>query len=119
MSDENQESCNPEACAGCTGCSGNSIDKISIRVEWRHNGVTPEKPDEILSIINELSSDLLVSGVELIYINNNFDKSIPENSSEFRINQKSLASLVNLPFTGPITAELLRKGIFQALLCNI
>lgn len=119
MSDKIPESCTPEACAGCTGCQANSIEKISIRVEWRHKGVTTENPEEIESIVRDLSAELIVSGVELIFINNFFEKDIPDNFSEFFINKKPLSSLVSLPESGGVTVELLRKGIFQALLCNL
>lgn len=118
MSEEMPEGCTPDACAGCSGCIGNSMEKIVIRVEWRHKGLTPEKPDEVESIINALSSELIVSGVELIYINNSFDKNIKDDSSEFMINHNPLSSLVTLSSSEPVTGDLLRKGIFQVLLCN-
>lgn len=94
------------------------IEKISLKVEWRHKGTTAEDEGDIAEMMNELSADMMVSGVELTYINNTFSPDIPDNSSEFRVNGHSLISLVP-GVTSPVTREVLRKGIFQALLQNL
>lgn len=109
--------CTPDKCDCCTGCGG-SIEKISLRVEWKHKGENINAKDIEESMYN-LSSELAVSGVEVIYINNNFSPDIQENSSEFYINTIPLADLTQIPSDGQVTKEHLRKGIFQALLQNI
>ena len=119
MSDEMLSGCTPDKCGGCTGCGGESIEKITIRVEWQHKGAVPESPEEIESAMNDLAAELIVSGVELIYINNTFGKDIPDNSSSFLINGHPLEKLVkNMP-SGPVSKDIIRKGIFQALLSNL
>jgi len=119
MSEEMVTGCTPDKCSGCTGCGGEDIEKITIRVEWQHNGNVQETPEEIESAINDLAAELMVSGVELIYINNTFGKDIPENSSSFLVNGHPLDKLVkNMP-SGPISKDSIRKGIFQALLSNL
>ncbi|MGV8110398.1 hypothetical protein [Methanospirillum sp.] len=118
MTDTFGSGCTPDKCGGCPGCGGDAIEKISLRVEWKHKGETPEDPDVITTVINDLASELIVSGVELTYINNTFGADIPENSSAFLINGHPLAEIVKLE-PGEVTKELLRKGIFQALLQNL
>lgn len=116
---ENSENtgCTPDKCTSCTGCGG-SIEKISLKVEWKHKG---ERDDikEIEESIFKLASEMAVSGVELIYINNTYGPEIIEGSSQFFINNKPLAELTPVPQDGQVSQELLRKGIFQALLQNI
>ena len=111
--------CTPDKCQGCTGCGGEAIEKITIRVEWKHKGITPEDPDEVNRMMDELAGELIVSSVELIYINNTFGADIGENSSDFFINSHPLSDLVSLPSDGPVHLDLLRKGIFQVLLRNL
>lgn len=110
--------CTPDKCDSCTGCGGD-IEKITLRVEWKHNGSPEHLIREIDESIHTLASDLAVSGVELIFINNTFSPDIEKNSSCFLINAIPLASLTPLPADGLVTREVLRKGIFQALLQNI
>lgn len=119
MSDNRTDGCTPEACAGCTGCGG-EIEKITLRVEWQHNGSSAEMIREISDMMDTFAHEFAVSGVELIFINNTFSKDIPVNSSEFLINGRKLKDLIpDTDIPSPITKELLRKGIFQALLQNI
>ena len=118
MTDSYSSGCTPDKCGSCSGCGGEAIEKITLRVEWKHKGTSPEDPAVISTVMNDLSSELMVSGVELIYINNTFGSDIEDNTSAFFINGHPLSELVNLP-TGPVSKELLRKGIFQALLSNI
>ena len=68
----NNSNCSPDKCGGCPGCGGEAIEKITIKVEWKHKGQTPEDADGINEIMTELSGELMVSGVELVYINNSF-----------------------------------------------
>jgi hypothetical protein len=110
--------CTPDKCDSCTGC-GVSIEKITLKVEWRHKDTPEEKVKEIEEIIHTLSSDLAVSGVELIFFNNTISTEIEPGSSEFLINAKPLGSLTPVSLEIPVTREVLRKGIFQALLQNI
>ena len=119
MNYEMSSGCTPDKCDGCSGCGGQTIEKITIRVEWKHKGRTPENATEIGEIINALSGELLVSGVELIYINNTFETDIQDDSSAFFINGHSLSGLVDLSSSEPVNQEQLRKGIFQALLRNL
>jgi len=118
MENLDQTGCTPDKCDSCTGCGG-SIEKISLRVEWRHKGSPKEQTGEIEESIHALSSDLAVSGVELIFINNTFSPDITEGTSEFLINGYPLKSLTPLSADGEVTKETLRKGIFQALLQNV
>jgi len=118
MTEINGSGCTPDKCQGCTGCGGEAIEKITLRVEWKHKGVTPEDPEAISTILHDLSAELMVSGVELIYINNTYEENIKENSSTFFINGHPLSDIVDLP-EGPVSKELIRKGIFQALLRNL
>lgn len=118
MTEINGSGCTPDKCGNCPGCGGDVIEKIVLRVEWKHKGATPEDPEVISKVIHDLSAELMVSGVELIYINNSYEAAIPENSSAFFINGHPLADIVELP-EGPVAKELLRKGIFQALLRNL
>lgn len=118
MTDAYSSGCTPDKCGNCTGCGGDAIEKITLKVEWKHKGVVSEDPEVISTVINDLSSELMVSGVEMVYINNTFGSDIEENTSAFYINGHPLSELVTLP-QGPVSKELLRKGIFQALLCNI
>jgi hypothetical protein len=117
---ENQEKigCSPDTCGSCTGC-GEGIEKISLRVEWRHKGGMEDQTDEIEESIHALAGDLAVSGVELTFINNNFSPDIIEGTSVFLINGYPLESLTKISSEGTVTREMLRKGIFQALLQNI
>lgn len=115
----NNSNCSPDKCGGCPGCGGEAIEKITIKVEWKHKGQTPEDADGINEIMTELSGELMVSGVELVYINNSFGEDIPNNTSAFFINSHALSGLVEIPTSGPISQEQLRKGIFQALLKNL
>jgi hypothetical protein len=110
--------CTPDKCESCTGCGG-SIEKITLKVEWRHKDTPEEKVKEIEECIHTLSSDLAVSGVEMIFFNNSISVDIAPGSSEFFINSKSLGSLTPVSTDMPVTREVLRKGIFQALLQNI
>jgi len=109
--------CTPDNCESCTGCCG-SIEKISLRVEWRHKGDNVNA-EEIEKSIFKIASELAVSGVELIYINNTFGNDIDEGTSQFYINEKPLEDLTPISPDGVISQEILRKGIFQALLQNI
>jgi hypothetical protein len=118
MDYQEQMGCSPNTCESCPGCGG-SIEKISLRVEWRHKGVFEDLVDEVTESINALSRDLVVSGVELTFINNTFSSDIAEGTSEFLINGYSLEKLTPVPPDGAVTKEILRKGIFQALLQNI
>jgi len=118
MTDNVGSGCTPDKCGSCSGCGGEAIEKITLRVEWKHRGESPEDPDAINTIMHDLSSELMVSGVELVYINNTFGKEIEDNSSAFFINGHPLSEIVNLP-SGAVSKELLRKGIFQALLSNL
>ena len=118
MSEFNGSGCTPDKCGGCTGCGGDVIDKFVLRVEWKHKGETPEDPEAISRILHDLSGELMVSGVELIYINNTYEENIENNSSTFFINGHPLSGIVDLP-EGLVSKELIRKGIFQALLQNI
>jgi hypothetical protein len=117
---ENQEhiGCSPDSCESCTGCGGN-IEKISLRVEWRHKGGKEDQTGEIEESINTLARDLAVSSVELILINNTFSPDIIEGTSEFLINGYPLESLTEISSDGIVTKDTLRKGIFQALLQNV
>lgn len=110
--------CSPDKCDSCTGCGG-SIEKITLKVEWRHQGSSPEDVQVIEESVNSLSRDLAISGVEVIYINNTFSPDIVPGSSEFFINGHTLSSLTPLPEDGIVTRDILRKGIFQALLQNV
>lgn len=110
--------CTPDNCNSCTGCGG-SVEKISLRVEWRHKDTPKESEQEIIQSIHTLSGDLAVSGVELIFINNTFSPDIPPGSSHFLINGLNLENLTPFSSDQPISKEILRKGIFQALLQNI
>lgn len=110
--------CTPDKCETCTGCGG-GIEKISLKVEWRHKDTSEEYVSEIEESINALSKDLAVSGVELIFFNNTFSPEIISGTSEFFINTKPLETLTPITSDTPVTRELLRKGIFQALLQNI
>ena len=74
---------------------------------------------EIEEIIYALARDLAVSGVELVFFNNTISPEIVSGSSEFFINAKTLASLTPVSDDSPVSREVLRKGIFQALLQNI
>lgn len=105
-------------CSSCSGC-GLGIEKITLRVEWKHKSNPDEMVRDIEESIHALAAELAISGVELIYINNTFSPGIPEGSSSFFINAKPLDSLTPLPDDGAVTREVLRKGIFQALLQNI
>lgn len=118
MSEFNGSGCTPDKCGSCPGCGGDAIEKIMLRVEWKHKGETPEDPEVISRILHDLSGELMVSGVELIYINNTYEENIENNSSTFFINGHPLSEIVALP-EGPVSKELIRKGIFQALLQNI
>lgn len=117
--DSEYNGCSPDKCGSCSGCGGEAIEKITLRVEWKHKGITTENPETINEIMHSLSAELMVSGVELIYINNSFGADIQENSSTFFINGHPLSGLVDLPDSGLISQEILRKGIFQALLRNL
>jgi len=117
MVNHDNTGCTPDKCDSCTGC-GESIEKISLRVEWRHKGETT-KAEEISDSMHALAGELAISGVELIYINNTFSPDIVEGTSEFFINGKPLSALTTVPSDGEIPREILRKGIFQALLQNI
>lgn len=118
MEEKMPAGCTPDQCDGCAGCSGNMIEKISLKVEWRHKGESAENEAEVAEMMNELSADMMVSGVELTYINNTFSPDIPDNSSEFWINGRTLASLVP-EVSSPVSWEIVRKGVFQALLQNL
>lgn len=117
---ENQEhiGCSPDSCDSCTGCGG-QIEKISLKVEWRHKGEKDVKVEEIEESIHALSRDLAVSSVELTFINNTFSPDIIEGTSEFFINGHPLSSLTSISSDGIVTKDILRKGIFQALLQNV
>ncbi len=114
MQDCSGTGCSPDQCESCAGC-GIKVEKIVLKVEWRHKGKTLEDEDTISKMMNELSKEMIVSGVELVYINNTFAKDIPDNSSEFFVNGRPLSSLVE-DLHSPVSVEILRKGIFQALL---
>ena len=118
MEEHEMSGCSQDACESCTGC-GEGIKKISLRVEWRHIGDSEDKTSEITTTIHALSAELAVSGVELTFINNTFSPEITQGTSEFLINRHPLDGLVSLPSDGTVSRELLRKGIFQALLQNI
>ena len=118
MASQEHIGCNPDSCSSCTGCGG-SIEKITLRIEWRHKGTDPAYADDIEESIRVLSSDLAVSGVELIYINNSFSPDIVEGTSEFLINGYPLNALTPVSPDNGVTREVLRKGIFQALLQNV
>jgi len=111
--------CTPDKCGGCTGCGGQAIEKITIKVEWKHKGPARENEDDIMKMMQALSGELMVSGVELVYVNNTFEENIPENSSEFFINGHQLSELVDLTSNEIVSQEQLRKGIFQVLLKNL
>lgn len=117
---ENQEhaGCTPDKCESCTGC-GVGIEKITLRVEWRHKGTPEELSNEIVESIHTLSGDLAVSGVELIFVNNTFSPEITQGTSEFFINNIPLRNLTTVSPDEAVSRETLRKGIFQALLQNI
>jgi hypothetical protein len=110
--------CTPDKCESCTGCGG-SIEKITLKVEWRHKDTPEEIVKEIEDCIHTLSSEFAVSGVEMIFFNNTISTDIAPGLSEFLINSKSLQSLTPVSPDMPVTKEVLRKGIFQALLQNI
>jgi len=110
--------CTPDKCESCTGCGG-SIESITLKVEWRHKDTPEETVKEIEESIYALSRDLAVSGVELVFFNNIISPDIVSGSSEFLINSKPLGSLTPVSPATPVTKEVLRKGIFQALLQNI
>jgi hypothetical protein len=118
MDNSEHTGCTPDKCDSCTGCGG-SIEKISLRVEWKHKGTPADEVAVLEESIHSLSRDLTVSGVELIYINNTFSPDIAEGSSAFFINSHALETLTPLPEDGKVTREVLRKGIFQALLQNV
>jgi hypothetical protein len=118
MEQKEDAGCTPDKCESCTGCGG-SIEKISLKVEWRHKDTPVEKIQEIEESIHTLSKDLSVSGVELIYFNNSLSPEIPSGSSSFFVNGKPLESLTPVTSDTPVSREVLRKGIFQALLQNI
>ena len=118
MDNPEHAGCTPDKCDSCTGCGG-SIEKIALRVEWRHKGTSPEEIADIEESIHTISRDLAVSGVEVIYFNNTFTPDIPEGSSSFFINSLALETLTPIPEDGKVTREVLRKGIFQALLQNV
>ncbi len=118
MSEFTSSGCTPDKCSNCPGCGGEAIEKIAITIEWRHKGKTDEDPEEILRMIQDLAGELIVSGVELTFINNTYQPDIEENSSAFFINGHPLSDIVPLP-KGPIPKELVRKGIFQVLLQNL
>lgn len=117
MTDIYGTGCTPDKCGGCPGCGGEAIEKIILRVEWKHKGETPEDPGVISTILHDLSGELMISGVELVYINNSYEEDIPDNSSAFFINGHPLSEIVDLP-AEPVSKEFIRKGIFQALLQN-
>lgn len=119
MMQDNGSGCTPDKCEGCPGCGGEAIEKITLRVEWQHKGIIPENEEEIIAGLQDISSELVVSGVELVIIHNTFGKEIPDNSSTFYINKHPLADLVEVSSTSPVSVEMLRKGIFQALLRNL
>ncbi len=118
MEQAEHSGCAPDKCESCTGCGG-SIESITLKVEWRHKDTPEEKVHEIEEIIYALARDLAVSGVELVFFNNTFSPEIVSGSSEFFINTKPLASLTPVSADTPVSREVLRKGIFQALLQNI
>jgi len=118
MEQAEHSGCTPDKCESCTGCGG-SIESITLKVEWRHKDTPEVTVHEIEEIIYALARDLAVSGVELVFFNNTFSPEIVSGSSEFFINGKPLASLTPIPADTPVTREVLRKGIFQALLQNI
>jgi len=118
MEQNEDAGCTPDKCGSCTGCGG-SIEKISLKVEWRHKDTPGEKLQEIEETIHTLSKDLSVSGVELIFFNNSLSPEILSGSSSFFVNGKPLESLTPVTSDTPVTREVLRKGIFQALLQNI
>ena len=118
MDNHEQIGCTPDKCNSCTGC-GEGIEKITLRVEWQHKASPENLVKEINESIHTLAGDLAVSGVELIYINNTYSPEITEGMSDFLINGIPLGSLTPLPSDGVISKEVLRKGIFQALLQNI
>jgi len=118
MTEINDSGCTPDKCGGCPGCGGDVIEKIILRVEWKHKGKSPEDSEVISTVMHDLSSELVVSGVELIYINNTFGTDIADDSSAFFINGHPLSGIVDLA-PGPVSKEMLRKGIFQALLRNL
>ncbi|MFH0967151.1 MAG: hypothetical protein V1862_05670 [Methanobacteriota archaeon] len=117
MENQKNTGCSPDSCESCTGCGGN-IEKISLRVEWRHKGEQTDQDKEIEESIYALSRDLAVSSVELTFINNTFSPDITEETSEFLINGIPLESLTTMSSDGKVTKDILRKGIFQALLQN-
>ena len=118
MANQENTGCNPDTCESCSGCSGN-IDKISLKVEWRHKGGDREPEADIEKSIHDLARDLAVSCVELTFVNNTFSPEIVEGTSEFIINGYPLEDLIPIPPDGKVTREILRKGIFQALLQNV
>jgi len=118
MNENGNQGCTPDMCDSCTGCGG-GIDKITLKVEWRHRDTPEEQVKEISENIFALSEELAVSGVELIYINNTFSPDISPGSSLFLINDRPLETLTECPAKGGVTREVIRKGIFQALLQNI
>ena len=118
MEQMEQAGCTPDKCESCTGC-GIGIEKITLRVEWRHKDTPEDKIREIEESIYALANDLSVSGVELIFFNNSITPEISPGSSEFLINGKTLNSLTPIVPDNQVTKEVLRKGIFQALLQNI
>ncbi|PKL59937.1 MAG: hypothetical protein CVV33_05270 [Methanomicrobiales archaeon HGW-Methanomicrobiales-4] len=120
MQMENQEhnGCSPDSCDSCTGCGG-QIEKISLRVEWRHKREKNDQVGEIEESIHTLARDLAISNVELTFVNNNFSPDITEGTSEFFINGHPLETLTSIPSDGLVTKDTLRKGIFQALLQNV
>lgn len=118
MTEINGSGCTPDKCGNCPGCGGDVIEKITLRVEWKHKGKSLEDSEVVSTVMHDLSSELMVSGVELIYINNTFGSDITDDSSAFFINGHPLSDIVDLP-PGPVSKEMLRKGIFQALLRNL
>jgi len=118
MENHDNAGCTPDKCGSCTGCSGEAIEKITLKVEWRHKG-EGQAIDEVSENMHTLASELAVSGVELIYINNTFSSEIAEGESRFFINGRPLEELTNVPEPEMVSKEVLRKGIFQALLQNI
>jgi hypothetical protein len=118
MDSEVNSGCTPDKCSSCTGCGGN-IEKITLRVEWRHKEVPENLVKDVEESIFQLSGEMAVSGVELVYISNTFSPGISPGTSEFLINDAPLQTLTPLPEDGTISREVLRKGIFQALHQNI
>ena len=113
------DTCTPEMCARCSDCICDTIDTITIKIEWQHKRNTDGPFCNISDTMADLQKELEYSGIKVIYLDNCIDNNLPEGFGKLLINGYPLGELLSeAGEKDSITPDIIRKCIFQALLLD-